>query len=95
LAILAGGTAEPDSKTLTFTAEPGDPTFGLLQNKYLAQRARTGGRFYSEFTINDDGSFSYASDLQLALAAIGQTMHHTDRNTCQRVSADVEWPHTL
>ncbi len=74
LAILAGGVAQPDSKTLTFMAEPGDPTFGLLQNKYLAQRARTGGRFHSTFAINDDGSFSYTSDLQLTLAAIGQIL---------------------
>jgi hypothetical protein len=92
LAILAGGTAQPDSTTLTFTAEPGDPTFGLLQNKYLEQRARTGGHFVSEFTLHSDGTFSYTSDLELTLAAVNQTMHHTDRNTLQRVSRDVSWP---
>ncbi|MEO7127113.1 MAG: FABP family protein [Nakamurella sp.] len=92
LAILAGGTATPESTSLKFTAEPGDPTFGLLQNKYLAQRAKTGGHFVSEFTINEDGAFSYHSDLEMTLAAINQTMHHTDRNTLQRTSLDVTWP---
>ncbi|MBN9609990.1 MAG: FABP family protein [Actinobacteria bacterium 69-20] len=95
LAILAGGTARPDSKSLTFIAEPGDPTFGLVQNKYLAQRARTGGKFVSEYTVHDDGTFSYTSDLQLTLAAIDQTMHHTDRNTLHRTGSDVTWPHRL
>ena len=95
LAILAGGTARPDPKSLTFIAEPGDPTFGLVQNKYLAQRARTGGKFVSEYTVHDDGTFSYTSDLQLTLAAIDQTMHHTDRNTLHRTGSDVTWPHRL
>lgn len=92
LSILAGGQAQPDSKSLTFIAEVGSPTFGLVQNKYLAGRAATQGDFVSEFTINDDGTFSYVSDLELKLAAINQTMHHTDRNTLHRTSLDVPWP---
>ena len=95
LAIMAGGNAQPDSTSLHLVATPGAATFGLVQNEYLADRARVGGTFVCEFTINDDGTFSYTSDLQLTLAAIGQTMHHTDRNTLHRTSSEVQWPHKL
>ncbi|BBY96537.1 hypothetical protein [Mycolicibacterium fallax] len=40
--------------------------------------------FTSTFTIIDDETFSYTSDLLLRLAAIGQDMH-TDQNTLRRV----------
>lgn len=95
LAILAGGQAQPTSTSLTFVAEVGSPTFGLVQNKYLAARAASQGEFVSEFRINDDGTFSYESDLELNLSAIGQVLHHTDRNTLHRTSAEVQWPHKL
>jgi hypothetical protein len=41
--------------------------------------------FTSTFTFNDDGTFSYTSDLLLRLAATGDEMHHTDQNTLHRV----------
>lgn len=84
LAILAGGDAGPRDKTLRFTAEPGADTYGLSQNKYLLERARATA-FESTFTFNDDGTFSYTSDLTLKLVATGGEMHHTDRNTLHRV----------
>jgi hypothetical protein len=84
LAILAGGNAGPRDKSLRFTAEPGSHTYGLCQNKHLMERARATA-FESTFTFNDDGTFSYTSDLVLKLAATGKEMHHTDRNTLHRV----------
>ena len=84
LAILAGGDAEPRDRLLRFVAEPGSDTYGLCQNKHLLERARATA-FESVFTINDDGTFSYTSDLVLKLAATGTEMHHTDRNTLHRV----------
>ena len=83
LAILAGGTAKPRDKSLTFKCESGSSGYGLSQNKYLLERA-TATAFESTFTFNDDGSFSYTSDLVLKLAATGNEMHHTDRNTLHR-----------
>ncbi len=80
IAILAGGTAEPDARTLDFKATPGEPCYGLVQNLYLQDKARC-GLFASSFMFNDDGSFSYTSDLVLTLTATGDEMHHTDRNT--------------
>ncbi|MGH8012551.1 MAG: heme-binding beta-barrel domain-containing protein [Candidatus Binataceae bacterium] len=85
IAILAGGDAQRRDKVLHFKATPGEPAYGILQNKYLLERAELKG-FESTFTFNDDGTFSYTSALVLKLAAIGgKEMHHTDKNTLHRV----------
>lgn len=84
LSILAGSDAGPRDKELKFKAEPGAPAYGLCQNKYLIERAAA-TTYNSVFNFNDDGTFSYTSDLVLKLAATGQEMHHTDHNTLHRV----------
>ncbi|MGH8162271.1 MAG: heme-binding beta-barrel domain-containing protein [Gammaproteobacteria bacterium] len=85
IAILAGNDCKIEDKALHFRATPGDANYGILQNKYLSGRAELRG-FESTFTFNDDGTFSYESDLILKLAATGgDEMHHTDRNTLHRV----------
>lgn len=84
LAILSGGDAGPRDKTLKFVSEPGSDTYGLCQNKYLFERARAVA-FESAFIFNDDGSFTYTSDLRLRLTATGEEMNHTDTNTLHRV----------
>ncbi len=84
LAILAGGDAGPRDKALHFKAIPGAEGYGLSQNLYLLQRARAIS-FESSFIFNEDGTFSYTSDLVLKLAATGGEMHHTDKNTLHLV----------
>ncbi|HET8637419.1 MAG TPA: FABP family protein [Acidobacteriaceae bacterium] len=84
IAILAGSDAQPRDKVLKFNATPGSPCYGILQNNYLLERAEIKA-FKSTFTINDDSTFSYTSDLLLRLAATGEEMHHTDRNTLHLV----------
>ena len=84
IAILAGSSAKAEDKTLHFNAKAGDANYGILQNKYLSQRAQLLS-FDSAFTFNDDGTFGDTSELVLKLAAIGQELHHTDRNTLHRV----------
>jgi hypothetical protein len=85
IAVLQGATAKPRDKSIAFKATPGDPSYGILQNKYLLERAELRS-FATTFTFNADGSVSYSSDLVLKLAAQGgQEMHHTDRNTLHRV----------
>jgi hypothetical protein len=84
IAILAGSDAGARDRVLHFDAKPGDPSYGILQNRYLLERAEIKG-FTSTFTINDDGTFSYTSDLLLRLAATGTEMHHTDENTLHLV----------
>jgi hypothetical protein len=84
IAILAGSDAKPGDRVLHFNAKPGDPSYGILQNRYLMERAEIKD-FTSTFTLNDDGTLSYTSDLLLRLAATGTEMHHTDENTLHRV----------
>lgn len=84
IAILAGGDAAIGDRILHFDATPGDPCYGILQNRYLLERAEIKG-FTSSFVFGEDGTFSYTSDLRLRLAATGSEMHHTDENTLHRV----------
>jgi len=84
IAILAGATANARDKEIHFKATPGDPAYGILQNKYLLQRAELKS-FESIFKFNDDGTFTHSSDIILKLAATGTEMHHTDKNTLHRV----------
>jgi len=78
--------AKPGDKVLHFDATPGDPCYGILQNKYLLERPELKG-FKSVITFNDDGTFTHEPDLILRLAAPGREMHHTDKNTLRRVKA--------
>ncbi|TAN03549.1 MAG: FABP family protein [Rhodanobacteraceae bacterium] len=85
IGILAGSDAKARDKKINFKAKPGDPNYGILQNKYLSQRAELMG-FQGAFWLNDDGTFSYEQTLELKLAAIGgKVMKHTDRNTLHLV----------
>jgi hypothetical protein len=85
IAIVAGASAKPHDQTLHFKATPGDPNYGILQNKYLSQRAELRG-FDCTFTFNSNGTFSYTQDLILKLAATdSKEMHHTDKNTLHLV----------
>lgn len=86
IAILAGADAGPRDRSIRFKATPGSPSYGILQNRYLLERAELEG-FESTFSFHDDGTFSYTSDLLLRLAATGKEMHHTDRNTLRRVKS--------
>jgi hypothetical protein len=84
IAILAGSDAQVGDRVLHFNATPGDPSYGILQNHYLMERAEI-KKFTSSFTFNADGTISYVSDLLLRLAATGEEMHHTDENTLRLV----------
>lgn len=81
VAILAGGDAKPHDRELRFKATPGDPAYGILQNKYLLERAELKS-YEHVFIFNDEGTFTHTSDIILKLAAQGgREMHHTDTNT--------------
>lgn len=85
IAILAGGDAQPRDRKLDFKATPGDPNYGILQNKYLSERAELRS-FNGAFTFNDDGTFSYDQTLVLKIKEFGgEEMDHTNRNTLHRV----------
>jgi hypothetical protein len=85
IAILAGADAKARDRELRFKATPGDPCYGILQNKYLLGRAELKS-FESTFKFNEDGTFTHTSDIILKLGALGGIeMHHTDENTLHRV----------
>lgn len=85
IAILAGATAKARSKVIHFKATPGDPSYGILQNKYLMERAQLKS-FDSTFRFNANGTFTHSSDIILKLNALGgKEMHHTDINTLHLV----------
>jgi len=85
IAILAGADAKARDKEIHFRAIPGDPCYGILQNKYLMGRAEMKS-FESTFKFNDDGTFTHSSDIVLKLGALGgQEMRHTDVNILHRV----------
>lgn len=84
IAIIAGGTVQAHDKEFHLKAIPGDPAYGILQNKYLLERAELKS-FDTTFKFNADGSFTHSSDIVLKLAAIGKEMHHTDVNTLHLV----------
>ncbi len=85
IAIQAGAEAEARSKEFHFKATPGDPSFGILQNPYLMERAELKS-FESTFKFNEDGTFTHSSDIVLKLAELGgEEMRHTDENTLHLV----------
>ncbi len=83
IAVEAGGSAEPDAKTMTMTAEVGSETYGILSNRYLDKNAKT-VRYELTVTIHDNESFSYSEDSQLQIQGLAEIFHHTDKNTLKR-----------
>ncbi|GAA3755333.1 FABP family protein [Microbacterium kribbense] len=94
IALMAGGDVALYDEQFTLRATPGDPNYGILQNKYLSRRAEL-RRFDCTFTHHADGTFSYEQTLVLKLAATGGVeMDHTDKNTLhlvKRIHPSVEF----
>jgi hypothetical protein len=82
--VLAGGTASTDARELRMSAEAGSGVFGVLNNPYLDEAAKT-VRYELSVRIGDDGSFSYEEDTVLDFQGQSAPFHHTDRNTLRRV----------
>jgi hypothetical protein len=79
--LIAGATCEPDSNTFTLRADPGEPCYGILENRYLGANAST-KHYECTITVHPEGGWSYESDTVVSLTAMGgDTLHHTDRNT--------------
>jgi hypothetical protein len=80
--VLAGGTAKPGDGTFSMEAVVGSEVYGILSNKYLAEKART-KKYTCTITVGD-GTWSYDENT-LYDHAIGGEVAHTDRNTLHRV----------
>jgi hypothetical protein len=84
--VLAGGTAKPGDTSFSLEAVVGSEVYGILSNKYLAERART--KKYNCTVTVGDGTWSYDENT-LYDHAIGGEIAHTDRNTLHRVGEEV------
>lgn len=82
--VLAGGSVEPDAKTMKLASEVGSQTFGICSGPFLDEEFQT-VRYELELTVNQDGSFSYSEDTQLKIKGQEEIFHHTDQNTLRRV----------
>jgi hypothetical protein len=83
-AILAGGSAKPSDKSFFMEATCGSEVYGILSNKYLAEKART-WKYTVTVTVNDDGTWSYDETTNYK-HAIGGEIAHTDHNTLHKVA---------
>lgn len=81
---IAGGTAGPDDRSFTLTAEAGDEGYGILSNRYLLEHAKT-VRYEVTVTIADDGTLTYDEDTVLQMTDTPDLVHHTDRNTLVKI----------
>ena len=77
--VLAGGEAAADARSFSLNAKMGEEIFGILQNPYLIEAART-VEYRFTGTI-DDGTFSYEEDTLLEMRVEPGVYHHTDKNT--------------
>ena len=82
--ILAGGSAQAGDKSFFMEATVGDETYGILSNKYLAEKART-WKYVCTVTVSDDGTWSYDETTSYH-HAIGGEIAHTDHNTLHKVA---------
>jgi hypothetical protein len=81
--LIAGGTANANDTKFSMEANCGDETYGILSNKYLAEKART-SKYTCTVTIDGD-SWSY-DEITTYHHAIGGEIAHIDRNVLHRVS---------
>ena len=80
--LIAGGTANGNDTEFSLEANCGDEVYGILQNKYLAEKART--KKYTLTVSFDANSWTY-EECTTYDHAIGGEIAHTDRNTLHRV----------
>lgn len=81
--ILAGGSSTADATSFNMSAKQGDKAFGVLSNPYLVDKAECTA--YTLSCTIDGDTWSYEEDTVLTMASTGATLHHTDKNTLQRV----------
>ena len=79
--VLAGGSAAAGDATFSLEATVGDEVYGILSNKYLAEKART--KKYTLTVTIEDNAWSY-EECTTYDHAIGGTIAHTDANRLLR-----------
>jgi hypothetical protein len=83
--VLAGGHAVPDAKTLVVAASRGSTEFGIASTAFLEHAFRTDA-YSLTITFNDDGGWTYDSQLTLVVKGYDKPFNHRDRNTLSKVA---------
>jgi len=85
MAIVAGGTAHPDTKTFDLSAKVGSHTYGIASNLFLDREFKTVA-YDVKYTIHADGSFTYDQNVQIQIKGQSELFHHRDGNTLHKIS---------
>ena len=84
IAVLAGGTVEPDSKMFTIQASEGSRNYGFCHNLFLEKEFKIVG-FKLTLNIPDSKSFSYEQTTTLKIKGRTDLFQHVDKNVLNRV----------
>jgi hypothetical protein len=82
--LIAGGRAKAGDSSFDLEATVGSEVYGILSNKYLAEKART-KKYTCRVSIEGPDVWSY-EECTTYDHAIGGTVAHTDVNRLRRVS---------
>lgn len=82
--VIAGGPAASDAKSFALAADVGSETLGICSSPFLDEEFKT-VRYEVKVTVNDDGTWTYASDTVLRIKGQAELFHHTDGNTFRKV----------
>src|SRR5579871_3798728 len=80
MAVLAGGPAEHDSKSLLLKAELGSKTFGIVSNPFLDKEFKT-VEYTILVTITGEDSFTYEQVTNIQIKGQPKIFEHRDKNT--------------
>jgi hypothetical protein len=83
LTVLAGGTAEPDSRVLRVSAVTGSSIFGICSNPFLDREFKT-VRYDAAITLNSASSLIYEEDTQIQIQGQDALFHHIDKNHLEK-----------
>ncbi len=86
VAVIAGGTVEPEAREFFLSADVGSETYGICSNPFLDREFKT-VRFELKVTVHDANSFSYEEDTQIQIKGQAELFHHIDKNTLKRIPA--------
>lgn len=84
MATLAGGPAEPDSKSFKIKAELGSQTFGIASNPFLDKEFQT-VKYEIQISFSDNDTFTYDQTTSIKIKGQPKIFEHRDKNTLKRV----------
>ena len=85
IAVLAGGTCEPDARSWSMSAALGDTHYSISENLHLANNASS-RRYDVTVYVGDDGSWSYDQTTVLRMNEFEGPFSHTDHHVLHRAS---------